>query len=99
MYDGETKANDIAIIKLKYEAILDCNVQTACLPTPDFAIKETVESYAAGWGVFKTENEELPDLLQNVKLDLYPDMTLCKTSGPILPSKQLCAGKILINYY
>lgn len=89
--------NDIAILKLAWEVELNDNIQLACLPDPNkpgYPTKNGVEAFAAGWGALDQWTQVLPDLLQNVVLDLL-DPVYCQAIyglGMNDWNTQICSG-------
>jgi len=66
-YDGKTEKNDIALIKLKWDA--DCSseyVGTACLPNPGDDYQGSEDCWVTGWGTW-FEPDLIPNKLQKVK--------------------------------
>lgn len=94
--DGR-KLNDIAIIKLAREVDLDKNIQLACLPDaskPDYPNRYEVEAFAMGWGAVDYESQYLPELLQNVALELLDGQRQCFLDQQQMFDwrTQICAG-------
>jgi secreted trypsin-like serine protease len=87
--------NDIALLKLRSNAILNEYVQIACLPYSSYIAADTV-GWAVGWGVTVVANNSLPDLEQEVDLTVY-DESACNETANLMKKdwkSQLCAGDL-----
>lgn len=102
--DGR-KLNDIAVIKLEREVELNDYVQLACLPDPKqsgYPTRAGVEAYAIGWGSLDAESESMPQVLQNVALELLDSKTQCFVADDDQDGQhalfdwnlQVCAGRL-----
>jgi len=98
-YDHGTKANDIAIIKLKTPFKFGPGVQPACLPAAGEKLTDGTKGLVAGWGRVK-EGDSLPpsETLQQLVIptvnydkcvEYYKDVEKPKLSGENI---MLCAG-------
>ena len=54
-YDDQTKQNDIIILKLKSPLSLNSKVQSACLPSANWAPENDINNkcFVSGWGTLK----------------------------------------------
>ncbi|CAH1275574.1 unnamed protein product [Diabrotica balteata] len=96
-----TLQNDVALIKLKNEAILNAYVQPLCLPGRNNFFKSyslNGDVQLAGWGHSDAARpgEKIPDILQFVNLKVQ-NLDFCKTyykskDTELLNDRQLCIG-------
>lgn len=87
--------NDIALLKLKSNAILSEYVQLACLPYGSYIPPNTIGT-AVGWGVTSTENGTITDLQREVDLIVYDETACDETIAEVKKDwrSQLCAGDL-----
>jgi secreted trypsin-like serine protease len=91
-WNATTDENDLAILYLTSNVILNKYIQIACLPS---AVSTSypgtsVFAYAAGFGITSNQATAEPDLLNNVKLTVYP-YTNCNYIY-FIDAQQICAG-------
>lgn len=98
-YDDRTVLNDIAILKLESNAVLNNQVQVACLPPiiSNNYPKASTLAYAAGWGTLSSGGS-LPSKLNDVEIRIYTDQDCHQVSGsPKMWNSQICAGDLSGN--
>ncbi len=82
---------DIAVFILDEDVILNKNIQLACLPKYSNSFPNTnATGYAVGWG--QTGFEKNPDVLQNVKLTVEPEIVCSSLDDNYDNNTQICAG-------
>lgn len=93
-YDDENTLNDMALLILESEISLNDKIQTACLPLPSIYFPpENTPVFAAGWGT-TSYGGSAPNLLNNIRLTVYPSKT-CDDVGTIHDwNSQICAGDL-----
>jgi len=99
-YDDQTKQNDIIILKLKSPLSLNSKVQSACLPSANWAPENDINNkcFVSGWGALKHAGNS-PKTLQWVKVPAISNEK-CSQSGygqsPYAPgtitNDMMCAG-------
>lgn len=94
-FSSETLLNDLSIFKLNTSVELSKTIQIACLPlSAGFPNKFNVTTYASGWGLESENAQNIPSILQNVKLTIYTGPTCNNVDQYPDWNKQICAGDL-----
>ena len=93
-FDEVNLYNDIGLIILNEEVQLNSYIQIACLPPiSTFYPSAFVPAYAAGWGTLASGGIA-PNLLNNVKLTVYPSSYCYNVNQYLNTNSQICAGEM-----
>jgi len=89
-YDDQTKQNDIIILKLKSPLSLNSKVQSACLPSANWAPENDINNkcFVSGWGALKHAGSS-PKTLQWVKVPAISNHGYGYTRAKLLGRSQL----------
>ena len=84
------------MLYLTSDVTLNNYIQIACLPSATSSTfpGTNVFAYAAGWGLTSTYAITQPDLLNNVKLTVYPASNCAYTD--FFDAGQICAGSCIL---
>jgi len=101
-YNATNLKNDIALVTLADELVFNEHIQPACLPSKSFSYPDIgSRGIIAGWGLTKNRDKSsVPDLLQNVGVNIYESSRCDLVSGNysvvVTSESQICLGKLFI---
>lgn len=97
-YSNLNKINDIAIIRMRREAVLNGYVKTICLPTQRRLLISNIDTSAtmaiSGWGLVETGRDMSDDLIKAIVPYITNDVCEERFKSVNVPvySSYLCAG-------
>lgn len=69
---NEYHHNNIALLKMEKPFKADENIQTICLPSPQFKIFSGLECFTGAWGKDKFERGQTQNILRRIEVPIVP---------------------------
>ncbi|XP_066247805.1 trypsin-7-like [Euwallacea similis] len=91
-FNIDTYDYDVAILKLETPLVLNEQVGTINLPSPDYDIEQGEIAIATGWGQTDPDDSTLPVILQKVELPEIVTQTCRNYYGSLITNRMFCAG-------
>ncbi|KAJ1189990.1 hypothetical protein NDU88_006731 [Pleurodeles waltl] len=89
-----TRANDIALLKLKSPLTFSDSVQPICLPGFDGQLSDDARLWVTGWGHTSEGSGVLASTLQEVSLSVIPQNVCSRQYPGEIQDSMICAGRI-----
>ncbi|XP_073688757.1 chymotrypsinogen A-like [Garra rufa] len=91
-YSTTTQNNDIALLQLSSSVAFTDYIKPVCLAAAGSVFGEGTMSWITGWGKLKSEDTQIPNMLQEVEIPIVNNNVCNKTYKGAITSNMLCAG-------